>query len=281
MKLTFSKMQGIGNDYIYIDCFNQTINNPSNLSIRLSDRNFGIGADGIILISPSEYADCKMNIFNSDGSEAKMCGNGIRCVGKYVYDNSLVKKNPLTVETLSGIKKLELSIDSYDKVSSVRVNMGTPILHPYDIPLLSDKEFFINEPITINNDVYYLTSISMGNPHAVIFTSSIAQLDLPEIGPLFENYPLFPDRVNTEFVEIIDDHTLKMRVWERGSGETLACGTGACAVAVAATLNGICKKGEYITILLKGGQLTITWTEENTVYMEGNAALVFDGTIII
>lgn len=281
MNLYFSKMQGIGNDYIYIDCFHQTIDDPSRLSVKLSHRNFGIGGDGIILISPSDSADCQMHIFNADGSEAKMCGNGIRCVGKYVYDKGLIKKNPLTVETLSGIKTLMLTIDKQDEVTSVRVNMEAPILKPCDIPLLSDKPLFINETLTIQDTLYHVTGVSMGNPHAVVFTNSIDTLNLSQIGPLFENHPLFPDRVNTEFVERIDSNTFKMRVWERGSGETLACGTGACAVAVAAVLNGFSSKDTPIHILLKGGDLSILWSSEQTVYMEGPATLVFDGTITI
>lgn len=281
MQIKFSKMQGIGNDYIYINCFEQTIDDPNTLSIKLSDRNFGIGGDGIVLINPSPIADCQMRIFNADGSEAKMCGNGIRCVGKFAYDKGLVNKKVITVDTLSGIKELTLFTDEDNKVSSVKVDMGEPILIPSLIPLASEKDRFINEPITVLDESYHLTGVSMGNPHGIVFTSSVDALDLNTIGPAFEHHELFPDRVNTEFVEIIDSHTLKMRVWERGSGETLACGTGACAVVVAAVLNGICKQNEEVCVKLKGGDLKINWLSTNMVTMEGPATLVFDGTITI
>jgi diaminopimelate epimerase len=273
-------MHGIGNDYIYINCFEQTIANPEELSIRLSDRHFGIGSDGVILILPSDVADCRMRMFNADGSEGKMCGNGIRCVGKYVYDNKLVRKDIITVETLSGIKTLKLFIEN-GQVASVEVNMGAPILESRLIPVLVDEDDFIDKEMDVAGKTYRVTCVSMGNPHAVIFTSGIDDLKLFEIGPMFEHNALFPERINTEFVEVIDEFTLKMRVWERGSGETLACGTGACATVVAAILNGISKKEEDILVKLTGGDLLIRWEKDGFVYMKGSATHVFDTVVEI
>ena len=281
MKLNFTKMHGTGNDYIYFSTFDQRIDNPEALSVRLSDRHFGIGGDGIILVCPSDKADAKMRIFNLDGSEGKMCGNGIRCVGKFLYDHGMVdikKKDMLDIETLSGIKHLKAyTLDG--EVKSLRVDMGKAILDPKEIPAKMDKDKIVNEPYTIDGEEYNITCVSMGNPHCVVFIKGdIDNLELDKIGPKFENDKLFPERVNTEFVKILDDHTIKMRVWERGSGETWACGTGACAAAVAACENGFCNKGDDITVKLKGGDLVINYTDE-TVYMTGEAERVFEGTV--
>ena len=281
MKLNFTKMHGTGNDYIYFSTFDQRIDNPEALSVRLSDRHFGIGGDGIILVCPSDKADAKMRIFNLDGSEGKMCGNGIRCVGKFLYDHGMVdikKKDMLDIETLSGIKHLKAyTLDG--EVKSLRVDMGKAILGPKEIPAKMDKDKIVNEPYTIDGEEYNITCVSMGNPHCVVFIKGdIDNLELDKIGPKFENDKLFPERVNTEFVKILDDHTIKMRVWERGSGETWACGTGACAAAVAACENGFCNKGDDITVKLKGGDLVINYTDE-TVYMTGEAERVFEGTV--
>lgn len=281
MKLNFTKMHGTGNDYIYFSTFDQRIDNPEALSVRLSDRHFGIGGDGIILVCPSDKADAKMRIFNLDGSEGKMCGNGIRCVGKFLYDHGMVdikKKDKLDIETLSGIKHLKAyTLDG--EVKSLRVDMGKAILDPKEIPAKMDKDKIVNEPYTIDGEEYNITCVSMGNPHCVVFIKGdIDNLELDKIGPKFENDKLFPERVNTEFVKVLDDHTIKMRVWERGSGETWACGTGACAAAVAACENGFCNKGDDITVKLKGGDLVINYTDE-AVYMTGEAERVFEGTV--
>lgn len=275
--MKFTKMQGIGNDYVYVNCFQEKVENPEELAIRVSDRHFGIGSDGLILIQPSENADFRMAMYNADGSEGAMCGNGIRCVAKYVYDYGLTNQTSISVETKSGIKYLSLTVEN-GKVSQVKVNMGAPELTAARIPVVSDKERVISEPIEVDGNVYRMTCVSMGNPHAVVYLEDVKNLDIEKIGPKFENHPCFPDRVNTEFVRVIDGHTLEMRVWERGSGETLACGTGACAVAVASILNGYVS-GE-VTVKLLGGDLKIFWDEkENTVYMTGSAAVVFDGEI--
>ena len=265
-------MHGCGNDYIYFDCFKQTIENPEELAVKLSDRHKSIGGDGIILVCPpdNEGSDCKMRIFNADGSEAMMCGNGIRCVAKFYCDN-IEKKNLVVVDTLSGQKEV-LIVANTSEAALVRVDMGAPILEPKLIPAYGESH-------TI--DGYEATCISMGNPHAVVFTDiPVEEIDLPTIGKKFENNPFFPERVNTEFVNIIDDHTLKMRVWERGSGETQACGTGACAVAVAACLKGTCKRDTNITVELLGGKLFIVWTDD-TVFMTGVAVEAFRGTVEI
>ncbi len=278
--IKFSKMHGIGNDYIYINCFNETVLNPNETAIFVSDRRFGIGSDGLVLIMPSEIADFKMRIFNADGSEAMMCGNATRCIGKYVYDKGLTDKEEITLETNSGIKHLKLFIKD-NKVDAVEVDMSKAILKPRDIPVDSDLDLFISEPVEVNGAEYAITCVSMGNPHAVIFMDGIDELELEKIGPYFENHSLFPDRINTEFVEIIDDKTLKMRVWERGSGETFACGTGACATVVAAVLNKHCRADEEITVHLRGGDLKITYKSDGTVMMTGPATHVFDGEIEI
>ena len=277
--LTFSKMHGIGNDYIYINCFQETVTDPEKLSIFMSNVRFGVGSDGLVLILPSEVADFRMRIFNADGSEAMMCGNATRCVGKYVYEHGMTDKTEVSLETNSGIKYLTLYVnEATNKVDAVKVDMGKAILKPADIPVADDGDRFIAKPVVVDGVSYNMTCVSMGNPHAVVFLPEIDSLDLEKIGPSFEHHPLFPNRVNTEFIRVIDDHTLQMRVWERGSGETFACGTGACAVAVAACENGFCKKGDDIKIKLKGGDLVINYTDE-TVYMTGNAEKVFEGEI--
>ena len=275
--MKFTKMHGIGNDYIYINSFEEKIV-PDEMTeeiIAMSDRHKGIGGDGVIFILPSEVADARMRMFNADGSEGKMCGNGIRCVGKYVYDKGISHNNPLMVETESGIKKLDLEIVD-GKVATVTVDMGCPSLVPTDIPVKLGVDKVVNYPLKINDNEYFITCVSMGNPHCVIFTTNVDNIDLEKIGPLFENHPLFPERINTEFIEVIDDTTLKMRVWERGSGETLACGTGACASVVAAVYNDIVKKNEEIKVILKGGDLYITFDDERVI-MRGGATEVFTG----
>ena len=277
--MKFTKMQGIGNDYVYVNCFEETVKDPSAVARYVSDRHFGIGSDGLILIKPSDIADCEMDMYNLDGSQGAMCGNGIRCVAKYVYDYGIVKKENISVSTKSGIKYLDLTVRN-GKVALVRVNMGSPVLTASQIPVVSSTEEMINAPLKVNGETYYITAVSMGNPHAIVYMTDVDHLDIGEIGPYFENHMAFPDRVNTEFVEVLDDHTLKMRVWERGSGETLACGTGACAVAVASILNGHVDGEKPVTVKLLGGDLEIFWDrQENLVYMTGPAATVFDGEI--
>ncbi len=275
--LTFSKMHGIGNDYIYINCFKETVTDPEKLSVFLSDVRFGVGSDGLVLILPSEVAAFRMRIFNADGSEAMMCGNATRCIGKYVYDMGMTDKTEISLETNSGIKYQTLDPDANNKIESVRVDMGKAILVPREIPVNSDLERFIAQPVTVDGKEYAMTCVSMGNPHAVVFLPEVDSLDLEKIGPSFEHHKLFPDRVNTEFVRVIDDHTLQMRVWERGSGETFACGTGTCATVVAAVLNGFCKKEEEILVHLRGGDLRIIYHEDDTVTMIGPATYVFEG----
>lgn len=277
--MKFTKMHGIGNDYIYFDCTKEEIKNPEDIAIKLSDRHFGVGGDGIILIMKSKIADFRMRMFNADGSEGKMCGNGSRCIGKFVYEKGLTNKKEVTIETLSGIKILGLEVKD-GNVVSVKVNMGEAVTNPEKIPVLFDKDIVINENLKVCYKDYKVTCVSMGNPHCIIFTKEIASLDLTKLGPYFENHEKFPEKINTEFVEVIDDKTLKMRVWERGSGETLACGTGACAVTVAAVLNGYCRKDEDVTVKLLGGDLKIKYQSDGLVYMTGPAEFVFEGSII-
>ena len=281
MKLSFTKMHGCGNNYIYFNCFDQTVPDPGELSVRLSEPHFGIGGDGIILISPSDKADAQMRIFNADGSEGKMCGNGIRCVGKYLYDNGMTDgRTTVTVDTLSGVKTLELTVKD-GKMLSARVDMGAAILAPHDIPVDLEGDTVIGAPLVVDEKVYHITCVSMGNPLCDIFLpEDLDGLDLARIGPKFEHNALFPERVNTEFVNVLPDGSLKMRVWERGSGETWACGTGACAVGVAAVLMGHAAKDEDITVHLRGGDLTVRYTDE-TVFMTGAATTVFKGEIEI
>lgn len=275
MKINFTKMHGIGNDYIYVNCLEKELDDPSGASIAMSPRHFSVGADGLVMICASSVADAKMRMFNADGSEGKMCGNAIRCVGKYLYDNGLVAKEKITVETLSGIKTLELHIEG-GKVGSVTVDMGIASFAPSDIPI-TEKGEHINAPMTVNGAEYLSTAVSMGNPHNVIFTDEAASLPLEKMGADFENHPLFPERVNTEFVRVIDERTLEMRVWERGSGETWACGTGACAVVAAACKNGISPVGEPITVRLIGGELSIVCGNDYRMMMTGPAAKSYDG----
>lgn len=275
--MEFTKMEGCGNDYVYVNGFTNKIDNPNKLSEFVSNRHFGIGSDGLIVINPSDKADFRMSMYNADGSEGKMCGNGIRCVAKYVYDNKMTDKTTITVETLSGIKTLVLNVDN-DKVKTVRVNMGNPIIEAKDVPVVSEKEQVIDESIVIDDEEYKITCVSMGNPHAVTFIDDTDSLDIEHIGPKFENNEIFPDRINTEFIQIVDRNTIKMRVWERGSGETLACGTGACASVVACVLNGLTEN--KVTVRLLGGDLFIEYNEaENTVYMTGPARVSFTGNI--
>lgn len=285
--MKFTKMHGCGNDYIYIDGSREYIppeKKPEAVRF-LSDRHFGVGGDGVIFINPSEEADFEMEMFNADGSRAQMCGNGIRCVAKYVYDKGLTNAEHITVISAGSVKRLDLTVErpagetgARGTVTEVRVNMGSPVLAPGEIPVIADGGSVIDEPIYVEEQEYRMTCVSMGNPHAVIFAEGVAELDLEKMGPLFENHVRFPERVNTEFVEILDRRTVFMRVWERGTGETLACGTGCCAVAVACVLNGL--TDEEITVKLLGGELRIRWDrEENAVYMTGPAAAVFEGEV--
>ena len=276
VKLAFTKMHGCGNNYIYFNCFDQTVPDPESLSIKLSEPHFGIGGDGIILISPSDKADAQMRIFNADGSEGKMCGNGIRCVGKYLYDNGMTDgRTTITIDTLSGVKTLELTVKD-GKMQSARVDMGAAILAPREIPVDMDGENVISAPIVVDEKVYHMTCVSMGNPHAVVWCDDVDGLEIEKIGPLFEHHEMFPDRTNTEFVKVLDRHNVQMRVWERGAGETLACGTGACATAYAAWRNGLCDRN--VTVHLLGGDLNIEITD-GSIFMTGPATTVFEGEI--
>ena len=273
--MRFTKMHGLGNDYIYINCLRECPKDPPNLAKRLSDRHFGIGSDGLVLIMQSKLADFGMRMFNPDGSEAEMCGNAIRCVGKYLYDNGLTDRRRISVETLAGVRMLDLSAEN-GKVLLVRVDMGEPVTRPENIPVNSTKDVFISEPVIIKDRAFQVTCVSMGNPHAVSFVEDVARFPLEVFGPAMETNELYPRRINSEFVEIIDRNTLKMRVWERGTGETLACGTGACAAAVASVLNGLCDR--KVAVKLLGGDLTVEWDEgDKHVYMTGAAVKVFDG----
>ena len=274
--MKFTKMQGLGNDYVYVNCLKETIADPPALAKKISDRHFGVGSDGLIMINPSDKADFEMEMYNADGSRAEMCGNGIRCVAKYVYDYGLTDKTRILVETLAGIKYLDLTVEN-GKVSLVRVDMGRPILEPENIPVQAEGSRVVDEPLTVDGKEYRMTCVSMGNPHAVIFVDQdVRKLPLEQIGPSFENHERFPKRINTEFARVLDRRTVEMRVWERGSGETLACGTGTCATAVACVLNGLTE--DEITVHLLGGDLYIKWDrEKDTVYMTGPAETVFDG----
>lgn len=277
--MKFTKMQGIGNDYVYVNCFSETVENPEKVARFVSDRHFGIGSDGLILIKPSDIADFEMDMYNSDGTRGAMCGNGIRCVAKYVYDYGLTDKTNISVATKSGVKYLDLTIEN-GKVALVKVDMGAPILKAADIPVVFDKEQIVDEPISAGGKEYRMTCVSMGNPHCVVPVDDVNGLKIEQIGPEFEHHAYFPDRVNTEFIKVLDQNTVQMRVWERGAGETWACGTGACAVAVACILNGWTK--ERVLVKLRGGDLNIFWDrEKNTVFMTGPATVVFDGTIDI
>lgn len=273
--MKFTKMHGLGNDYIYINCFTETVAQPINLAISMSNRHFGVGGDGIVLIMPSEIADARMRMFNADGSEAEMCGNAIRCVGKYLYDHGIVSQKELSIETKAGIKILQLTVKD-SKVESVRVDMGEPVLKSDEIPVTGESRRVINEPVTVNGHDYRYTAVSMGNPHAVIFVPEITDDQVLKDGPLLEVHPFFPKKINVEFVKVISREVLQMRVWERGSGETLACGTGASATAVAAVLNGLTERKAVVKLL--GGDLFIEWDEAtNHVFMTGPAVEVFEG----
>ncbi len=277
--MKFTKMQGCGNDYVYVNCFEEKIDDRPEMARKVSNRNFGIGSDGLICICPSDSADFKMDMYNADGSRAQMCGNGIRCVGKYVFEKGMTDKTKLTIETGCGIKKLDLNVEN-GIVKSVRVDMGSPELRPQFIPVAEHGKSFINRSVIVGSDEYFVTALSLGNPHAVVFVKDVDALDLKTLGPKFENHPLFPERVNTEFVEVIDRNTIKMRVWERGSGETLACGTGATASATASMLNGHTENA--VAVRLRGGELLIEWNRDtNKLYMTGPAVMVFDGELYI
>lgn len=275
--MKFTKMQGLGNDYVYVNCMEQMVEDAAETARRVSDRHFGIGSDGLILICPSDKADFEMRMYNADGSRGEMCGNGIRCVGKYVYDYGLTDKTSLYVETLGGIKHLFLEVEG-GKVSLVKVDMGPAILEPEKIPVTAEGSRVVDEPLCVDGKTFRMTCVSMGNPHAVIYVDDVQGMDLEKTGPSFENHERFPNRINTEFAHVLDRNTVEMRVWERGSGETLACGTGACAVAVASILNGYTE--DQVTVRLLGGDLKIEWDREtNKVYMTGPAEVVFDGEI--
>ena len=278
--MRFTKMHGAGNDYVYVDCTRRALKDPEGIARLVSDRHFGVGSDGLILICPSEQADFCMEMYNADGSRGEMCGNGIRCVAKFVYDYGLTDKEEISVETLAGIKYLKLTVEQ-GKVSKVRVNMGAPILEPEKIPVIAQGKTVVGEPVEACGKVWEMTCVSMGNPHAVVFIDTpVKEFPLEQYGSSFERHERFPRRVNTEFVRVLDRSTLEMRVWERGSGETLACGTGACATAVAAVLNGYCERKVLVHLL--GGDLEIEWNEEDgCVYMTGPAATVFEGEITL
>ena len=278
--MNFTKMHGIGNDYVYVDCTKRELKKPEEIARFVSDRHFGIGSDGLILIKRSEVADFYMDMYNADGSKGEMCGNGIRCVAKYVYDYALTDKKELTIETLAGIKELVLTIEE-DKVAKVRVNMGAPILASEKIPVLASKEPVVKEPIVVDDKEWEMTCVSVGNPHAIVFLEEpVSTFPIEKVGPSFEHHKRFPNRINTEFVEVINRDRIKMRVWERGANETFACGTGACASVVAAILNGYCNK--KVTVELLGGELEIEWKDaDNGIYMTGSATTVFDGQITL
>ena len=275
--MKFTKMHGAGNDYVYIDCFKEQVNNPDTLAVQVSERHKGIGSDGLVLIMPSDKADFRMRMFNSDGSEAQMCGNASRCVGKYVYDNQLTTKTEISLETKAGVKHLQL-FPKNGKIQSVRVNMGEPILKPAAIPVNSNLETVVNQAVDFKPEIYNITCVSMGNPHTIIYKDNIDSLDIEKTGKKIEHFSLFPELTNVEFVEITSPNHAKVRVWERGTGETQACGTGACAVLVAGVLNGLMERTS--TISLPGGDLQIEWNPyDNCVYMTGEAVTVFEGVL--
>ncbi len=275
--MKFTKMQGCGNDYVYVNCFQETVDNPAETAKRVSDRHFGIGSDGMILIKPSNSADFMMDMYNADGSKSPMCGNGIRSVAKYVYDYGLTDKQQISIETGAGIKHLDLTVTD-GKVTEVTVDMGSPIMKPEQIPVLYEGEEVIAKPVNVAGTLYEITCVSMGNPHAVIFVEDTRAVELDKIGPLFEHNSLFPKRTNTEFIHVLDRNTIDMRVWERGAGETLACGTGACASVYACIRNGYTE--DQVTVRLLGGELNVRYDrEKNTIFMTGPAVTVFDGEI--
>ena len=276
--IKFTKMHGLGNDYVYMDAIHQNIEKESSLAQFVSNRNFGIGSDGLILICKSEIADFKMRMFNSDGSEAEMCGNGIRCVGKFVYDKGLTDKTEITIETLAGVKTLQLNVGQ-GKVKTVRVDMGEPILTPKEIPVISEEEPVKNLTLKAKDKEFKFTCVSMGNPHAITFVENTKEFDVETYGKILEIDKVFPNKTNVEFIEIVDKNHIKMRVWERGAGETLACGTGACASVVACNLNGLTEN--KVNVELLGGTLEIEWEkQDNHVYMTGPAVTVFEGELM-
>ena len=279
-RMKFTKMHGLGNDYVYVNCLEETVADPLETAKKISDRHFGIGSDGLILIKPSKAADFEMEMYNADGSRGEMCGNGIRCVAKYVYDKGLTDKTQIRVETLGGIKTLDLTVED-DTVALVKVDMGAPEFLAEKIPVIAEAKEVVEQPFTAAGKEYLVTCVSMGNPHCVtVLKEDVRELNLLKIGPAFESHDRFPRRINTEFINVIDEHTIRMRVWERGSGETLACGTGACAAAVAAMRTG--KTKDEVTVKLLGGDLQIQWDrEKNTVYMTGPAEIVFEGEILL
>ena len=272
--MKFTKMQGIGNDYVYVNCFEEDIKNPSELSIAISDRHFGVGSDGLIMIMPSPAADARMRIFNADGSEAQMCGNGIRCVAKYLYEYGIKKSDRMTIETAAGLKTIELTVVNED-VTQIKVEMGTPELLRNEIPMLGENKQVVNEPLQVNDSVLYVTCVSMGNPHCITFVDDVDSIVLDVTGKAIENHELFPERINAHFVQQISANKVKMRTWERGSGETLACGTGAVATGVACVLNNLTER--VINAQLPGGELVVEWTDDNKTYMTGPAEIVFTG----
>ncbi|MBQ9120471.1 MAG: diaminopimelate epimerase [Lachnospiraceae bacterium] len=277
--MKFAKMQGCGNDYVYVNCFEEKVENAPELAIRVSERHFGIGSDGLILIKPSDKADFFMEMYNADGSQGEMCGNAIRCVGKYVYDHGMTKKTEVAVDTLAGIKYLQLTVVD-ERVTEVTVDMGEPRFRPEQIPVLAEGEKVVDEPIIVGGKEYRMTAVSMGNPHTVVFVEDTKNFPLAEVGPLFERHERFPERVNTEFVQILDRRTVNMRVWERGSDETWACGTGACATTMAAILNGLTE--DEVTVHMLGGDLRIRYDRENNrVFMTGPAVTVFEGELYL
>jgi len=284
--MKFTKMHGCGNDYIYVNGFTEHIDADRKPALvrRLSDRHFGIGGDGVIFINPGKNAAFEMEMYNADGTRAQMCGNGIRCVAKYVYDYGLTDQTNITIESFGKVKHLELTLGSDGKVATVKVNMGAPVLKAAEIPVLSENEQVVNEEIEVNGKIYKMTCVSMGNPHAVVFIddviaqADIKNFDIKAVGPYFENHPRFPERTNTEFVRIVDRNNVQMRVWERGTGETLACGTGCCATTVACVLNGLTETKVHVKVL--GGEILCEWDrQDNVVYMTGPAAVVFDGEV--
>ncbi len=276
--MKFTKMQGCGNDYIYVNCMEKMVENPAKAAVQVSDRHFGIGSDGLILICPSDVADFRMEMYNADGSEGKMCGNGVRCIAKYVYEYGLTEKQQISIETKSGIKELDLTVQD-GKVVLVKVDMGKAVFTASEIPAEADADTLIGYPVKVAGKEYHITCVSMGNPHAVTFVEDTKSLPMEKIGPEFEHHKMFPDRVNTEFVQVLNRKEVNMRVWERGSGETLACGTGACAVAAACVENG--KTEREITVHLLGGDLLLRYEEDGTVWMTGPAAIICDGEIDI
>ncbi len=278
--MKFTKMQGAGNDYVYVDCFREKVANPAEVAVKVSNRNFGIGSDGLILIMPSDVADVRMRMFNSDGSESEMCGNGVRCVAKYAYDHGIVAKKEITAETGAGVLTLRLFTDGANKVEKVRVNMGVPRLTRKEIPMLGDADTkVINEPLNILHTTFHITCVSMGNPHCVIFVDDVENFQVEKYGPLIENHDLFPRRTNVEFVQVLSRTEVRQRTWERGAGETLACGTGASAVTAACVMNGLTEK--KIVNHLSGGDLELEWADDDSIYMTGPAVEVFSGEILI